>query len=272
MVCELEGPTPILKRSKTLVTKTNSPARARWARARAMASRRGPARALRPARRCARPAAGPASIASPSEIVETREPGEVRACLERLRGARPPRRRLHRLRSRPCAGAEACAARRAPPARRAALALVRPVRRLRGGRRRRASCPIPPRAWAGRPAAADRARRPMKRRSRRRRRISRPATSIRPISPSRPRSRTAGQSARPLRGDPARGRGPAMARSSSPAAHWLLSFSPELFFTLDDGRLDGAADEGHGGAARAPHADEAAARRFARIPSSAPKI
>ena len=28
-----------------------------------------------------------------------------------------------------------------------------------------------------------------------------------------------------------------MARSSSPATHWILSLSPELFFTLEDGRV-----------------------------------
>jgi para-aminobenzoate synthetase/4-amino-4-deoxychorismate lyase len=78
MVWELDGPTPILKRSKTLVTKNDSPARADGLASRfwqadepfVLLDFPGGARLYR----------------RPAEVVESREPGDLRACLARLRG------------------------------------------------------------------------------------------------------------------------------------------------------------------------------------------
>ena len=79
MVCELDGPTPILKRSKTLVTKQDSPDAAAHGHATrfwqagepfALLEFEGRARLYR------RPAA----------IVEARRPDEIGPALERLRG------------------------------------------------------------------------------------------------------------------------------------------------------------------------------------------
>jgi para-aminobenzoate synthetase/4-amino-4-deoxychorismate lyase len=79
MVCELEGPTPILKRSKTLVTKQDSPdAAANGPRARfwqagepfALLEFEGRGRLYR----------------RPRQVVEARRPAEVRPALDRLRG------------------------------------------------------------------------------------------------------------------------------------------------------------------------------------------
>jgi para-aminobenzoate synthetase/4-amino-4-deoxychorismate lyase len=79
MVCELEGPTPILKRSKTLVTKqvspdapANGPATRFWQAAEpfVLLEFEGRARLYR----------------SPTEVVEARRPEAVRPALDRLRG------------------------------------------------------------------------------------------------------------------------------------------------------------------------------------------
>ena len=83
MVCELDGPTPILKRSKTLVTKANSPGRPDGP---ALASwQAGWTAAPFVLLDDARPGGEALLYRQLSEIVETREPGEVRACLDRLR-------------------------------------------------------------------------------------------------------------------------------------------------------------------------------------------
>ena len=86
-MCELDGPTPILKRSKTLVTKAKTPAQPDGPRRAAWQAdgRSGPFVLLDDAR----PGGGRARLyRGPAGIIETREPGEVRACLGRLRGCR----------------------------------------------------------------------------------------------------------------------------------------------------------------------------------------
>src|SRR5688500_12693424 len=88
MVCELDGPTPILKRSKTLVTKQDSPdagadglPKGVWQASRRLGER--PFVLLDDAR-----AGGTARLfTDPIEIIETREPEEARLRLDRLRGA-----------------------------------------------------------------------------------------------------------------------------------------------------------------------------------------
>ena len=59
---------------------------------------------------------------------------------------------------------------------------------------------------------------------------------------------------------------PAMARIVFTGAHWMLSLSPELFFTLERRPRHHPADEGHRAAATP------IPRRSAPIPSSAPRI
>src|SRR5205085_8016995 len=81
IVWELEGPTPILKRSKTLVTKKDSPCppdgppAPHWQAAPFVllddAREGGKARLYR----------------RPSNVIETNDPGEIRTCLARLRAA-----------------------------------------------------------------------------------------------------------------------------------------------------------------------------------------
>ena len=115
-----------------------------------MASRRDRLGPVRPARRCAHRRPGPPLSRSLGDHRDPRSgPGA------RLPGAASPgrsaSRRLHRLRSRPCARAEACAARRATARRGAALALVRPVRAASRRSTPRRLLPDPASAWAGRP-------------------------------------------------------------------------------------------------------------------------
>ena len=52
-------------------------------------------------------------------------------------------------------------------------------------------------------------------------------------------------------------------------AHWILSFSPELFFTLEQAAGHDAADEGHRAARRTAGADAAAVAELAARPQAA---
>src|SRR4051812_22742926 len=87
MVCELDGPTPILKRSKTLLTKTHSPDEPRDGPRASFWQAGTPFVLLDDARE---PGAKARLFVGPVDVVETRDPEEVRACLDRLRHARLP--------------------------------------------------------------------------------------------------------------------------------------------------------------------------------------
>ena len=149
IVCELDGPTPILNRSNVLQTKRPLLGARHEPGAREVTRPDGPFVLLDDAR----PGGETWLHAEPREIVATRDPAEVRDCLARLRG-------------RDAAGfiayeaGHALEPKLAPLAqrarrRRAALALVRPVRSGRAGRSRR----LPARSGrrlARPPAPADR--------------------------------------------------------------------------------------------------------------------
>jgi len=242
MVCELEGPTPILKRSKTLVTKQVSPdappdgpATRFWQAGEpfVLLEFDGRARLYR----------------GPSELVEARQPEEVRPALERLRG-------------RHSAGFIAYEAGHALEPKLAPLAigaeageppllwfgLFEGWEEIEPG----SLLPEPAGAWAGRP-------RPRVEREAHEAAIARAldhvlagdiyqanltfqadvATAGHPLAlyaAIRPRAR-AGWGGVVFTG-----------------AHWLLSFSPELFFTLEAGRVTVRPMKGTAAAASDPEA------------------
>ena len=232
-MCELDGPTPILKRSKTLVTKADSPARtngpggAPW---QAAGFGSTPFVLVDDAR-----AGGRARLyRDPSEIVETRDPEEVRDCLSRLRegsghlagfiayeAGHVLEPKLAPLRVR--ASAEA------PPllwfGRFAGLEEVEA----------QALLPDPASAWAGRP-------RPAIARGDHEEAVAKAKAHIEAGNIYQA-NLTFAASVRTL-GDPralyaairARAKGGHCALLFT-GAHWLLSFSPELFFTLEQGLL-----------------------------------
>ena len=80
-MCELEGPTPILKRSKTLQTKISLLPRA-MGRMAVMTRVSDPFVLLDDAR----PGGRATLYSGLRDLVETRDPAEVEGCLERLRG------------------------------------------------------------------------------------------------------------------------------------------------------------------------------------------
>ncbi len=233
MVCELEGPTPILKRSNTLVTKADSPARsngpggAPWQAA-------GPGSAPFVLLDDARPGGRACLYRDAGEIIETRDSEQVRACLATLRTvgghlagfigyeaghALEPK--LTPLRTSPEADS--------PPllwfARFGACEEVEVEALL----------PDPASAWAGRP-------RPSIARSDYEQAVASAKAHIE-AGDIYQANLTFAASVRTL-GDPlalyAAIRGRAQGGHCAlvfTGAHWLLSFSPELFFTLENGLL-----------------------------------
>jgi hypothetical protein len=210
IVCELDGPTPILKRSKTLVTKQVSPDAAADGPRRASGKPGAPFVLLDDS--TGRPRGSTAAGGDRSRRGDPERGRGLRS--SGLRGRHG--RRLPRLRGRPCARAEAGAAGARAGRGRSALALVRPVRRVGGRSIPPALLPIPAGAWAGRPRpliereANTRRRSPGARAYPRRRHLS--GQSHLPG-----RGRDGRASARPLRRDPARGRA-GHGASSSPAS------------------------------------------------------
>jgi len=233
MVCELEGPTPILKRSKTLVTKADSPAGsngpggAPW---QAGATGSGPFVLIDDAR-----TGGRARLyRDPAEIIETRDPDEVRACLERLREAE-----AH------LAGFIAYEAGHALEPKLAPLAVQPPgeappllwFARFGGVEEvdAEALLPDPESAWAGRPQ-------PTIARSDYERTVAEAKAHI--GAGDIYQANLTFAAAVPTLGDPLALYAAIRARARSghcalvfTGAHWLLSFSPELFFTLERGLL-----------------------------------
>ena len=82
-MCELDGPTPILKRSKTLLTKTSSPDAPRDGPPASFWQAGTPFVLLDDARD---PGARARLLTRPAAVIETRDPAEIAACLDRLKG------------------------------------------------------------------------------------------------------------------------------------------------------------------------------------------
>jgi para-aminobenzoate synthetase/4-amino-4-deoxychorismate lyase len=264
MVCELDGPTPILKRSKTLVTKTYSPAqpdapsRAPWQGAGARIGGR-PFVLLDDAR-----AGGGARLyLQPVEIVETREPGEVRACLERLRSC-----------GRHAAGfisyeaGHALEPRLAPLRRRAAedappllwFGLFEGCGEVDA----EAFLPDPSSAWAGKP-------RPLVERADYEAGVAEAKAHIE--AGNIYQANLTFPAEVPIAGGPlalyAAIRRRAQAGHGAlvfTGAHWLLSFSPESFFTLEGKRLAARPMKGTAERGKGREEDEAAARALREDP------
>jgi len=257
MVWELDGPTPILKRSKTLVTKTNSPD----------ASDGPPARVWQAAPFVllddARPGGEARLYRAPAEVVATRDPGEVGACLARLRACGS-----HAAGFLAYEAGHALERKLAPLCRRpeegeppllwfglfegfAAVDLA-------------ASLPDPASAWAGRPrplagrdayeAAVAAAKAHIE------------AGDIYQANLTFPAEvRTAGHPLAlyaAIRRRAAAGHGAIVFTG----AHWLLSFSPELFFTLEAGRLTARPMKGTAERRAGRAEDETAARGLREDP------
>jgi para-aminobenzoate synthetase/4-amino-4-deoxychorismate lyase len=242
MVCELEGPTPILKRSKTLVTKTlppdapaDGPLERFWQAGEpfVLLEFEGGARLYR----------------SPAEVVEARRPEDVRPALDRLRG-------------RHSAGFVAYEAGHALEPKLAPLAIeaeaggppllwfglfdgweeIAPDRLL----------PDPAGAWAARP-------RPLVERPAHEAAIDRALEHI--LAGDIYQANLTFQSAVATAGHPL-----ALYAAIRPRAragwggvvftglHWLLSFSPELFFTLEAGRVTARPMKGTAAAGSDPEA------------------
>lgn len=261
-MCELEGPTPILKRSNTLVTKadspagSNGPAGAPW---QAGAAGAGPFVLLDDARE-----AGLARLyLRPREIVETRDPAEVPGCIAGLgRGsghvagfiayeaghALEPK--LAPLRVRPPA--------EAPP--------LLWFGRFDGFEAvdAEAFLPDPASAWVGRPrplisrddheAAVGRAKAHIE------------AGNIYQANLTFPASvRTLGDPVAIYAAVRARAKGGHCALVFT-GTHWLLSFSPELFFTLERGLLTARPMKGTALRRQDRSEDEEAARTLREDP------
>ena len=195
----------------------------------------------------ARPGGRASLYSEPAEIIQTRDPAEVSACLE-------------------TAGAAAT-----PPA----SSLMKPAMPWsRSWRRwRRPAADAPPLLWFGLFERADRSTPPIScpirpapgpggcgrgsprptigGRWRRCSSTSSPATSIRPTSPSRRRCACAGHPLALYAGLRERARAGHGALIFT-GAHWILSLSPELFFTLDDGRVTTRPMKGTAGPATDP--------------------
>ena len=84
-MCELDGPTPILKRSNTLLTKTSSPDAPRDGPLPCFWQAGTPFILLDDARD---PRAPARLLTQPAELIETRDPAAVAACLDRLKQVR----------------------------------------------------------------------------------------------------------------------------------------------------------------------------------------
>ena len=229
MVCELDGPTPILKRSKTLQTKLDL-----------LERRNGPEAAAWQARPFvllddARPGGRAFLHSDLRGVIETRDPEQARACLAALRGAG----------ERHAAGfigyeAGHSLEQKLKPRRAAPAADSPPL--LWFGLFDRADAvdveallPDPAGGWAGSP-------RPLVTRSEYEAAL---AAVMRHIEAGdiyqanltfRAEARTAGHPLAvyaAIRGRARAGHGGIVFTGS----HWILSFSPELFFTLDRGRV-----------------------------------
>ena len=260
---EDEGPTPILKRSKTLVTKQDSPDA--WADGlpariwQAGAGKAAPFVLLDDAR----DGGGAFLHAGPAQIVETREPDEIATCLDLLRGA-----------GRQAAGFIAYEAGHAlepklvPLCRRPAdedppllwFGLFDHVEPVDAG----ALLPDPDGAWAGAP-------RPLIDRSEHADMVAAAlahieAGDIYQANITFPAEvRTAGSPAALYAAIRQRARAGHSALIFT-GSHWLLSFSPELFFTLDSGRITARPMKGTAAREAKSGADSEAARSLAEDP------
>jgi para-aminobenzoate synthetase/4-amino-4-deoxychorismate lyase len=261
MVCELDGPTPILKRSNVLVTKTDSPA-----------APDGPAgppwQAERPAAPfvllddCSEGGSG-LFYGWPSEIVETRDPAEVPACLDRLRGTG-----LHAAGFLSYEAGHALEPKLAPLCRSPGpdeppllwFGLFDHCHRLDA----RAVLPDPAGAWAGRA-------RPLVERSAYEEAVAAAkadieAGNIYQANITFPAEvRIAGSPPALYAAIRARARAGHGALVFT-GAHWLLSFSPELFFTLESGRLTARPMKGTAARGARQAQDEAAAAALREDP------
>jgi para-aminobenzoate synthetase / 4-amino-4-deoxychorismate lyase len=230
-VCELDGPTPILNRSNTLQTKDNLPRGQEWGRNGALASAVSPFVLLDDARE----KGGAWLYTDPFAIVTTRDPGEVRACLDRLVAAE----RAHVAGFIAYEAGHVLEPRLAPFCRAPSEAdppllwfgLFETAERVDAT----ALLPDPAGAWSGRP-------RPLVPRAAYDAAIGRVLEHIR--AGDIYQANLTFRAELPIAGNPAalyaalRGR----ARAGHGAllftgAHWILSLSPELFFTLDKGRI-----------------------------------
>jgi len=262
-VWEEDGPTPILKRSKTLVTKQDSPDA--WADGlpariwQAGAGKAAPFVLLDDARD-----GGRAFLhAGPSQIVETREPDEIATCLDLLRGA-----------GRTAAGFIAYEAghtlepKLAPLCRRAAddeppllwFGLFDHVEPVDAG----ALLPDPDGAWAGAP-------RPSIDQSDHAEMVAAAMAHIEAGDIYQANItfaaevRTAGSPAALYSAIRKRARAGHSALIFT-GSHWLLSFSPELFFTLEDGRITTRPMKGTAAREAKSGSDEIAIRTLAEDP------
>ncbi|MEA3004186.1 MAG: para-aminobenzoate synthetase / 4-amino-4-deoxychorismate lyase [Sphingomonadales bacterium] len=230
-MCELDGPTPILKRSKTLLTKKVSPDPARNGPRPPFWQAGTPFVLLDDARTEGAPAR---LFTAPSGIIETRDPGQIGACLDRLREM-----------PRHAAGFIAYEAGYAlepklAPLRRAPDAADPPL--LWFGRFERseevdaaALLPDPASAWAGRP-------RPLVAREDHEAAMATIREHI--LAGDIYQANLTFQAEIRTAGHPIALYAALRQRARAgwggivfTGAHWLLSFSPELFFTLEQGRL-----------------------------------
>ncbi len=255
-MCELEGPTPILKRSKTLVTKAYSPggsdgpAGAPW-----QAGRPGAAPFV--LIDDARPGGRARLYLDPGEIVATKNPGEVRLCLARLREGKD-----HLAGFIAYEAGHALEPKLAPLETRPAPDAPPLLWFARFGTCREvdaeALLPDPASAWAGRP-------RPAIARAEHEAAVAKAKAHIE-AGDIYQANLTFAATVR-TQGDPlalyaairkrAKGGHCALVFTGS---HWLLSFSPELFFTLDQGLLTARPMKGTAVRQKDRGEDEAAAR------------
>jgi para-aminobenzoate synthetase/4-amino-4-deoxychorismate lyase len=229
MVCELDGPTPILKRSKTLLTKKDTPdASANEPEARFWQDG-APFVLLDDAR----PGGFARLLRRPSAVVETRDPAGIAACLERLRGE-----------SRHAAGFLAYEAgygleRKLAPLAAPAAADAPPLLWFGLFEAEEAfdaaALPDPRSAWAGRP-------KPMIARADYEAAIGRIADHI--AEGDLYQANFTFQAEIASAGHPVALYSALRARAGAgwggivhTGAHWLLCFSPESFFTLEEGKL-----------------------------------
>jgi para-aminobenzoate synthetase/4-amino-4-deoxychorismate lyase len=228
-VCELDGPTPILKRSKTLVTKAHSPDPADGP---AAASWQGTPFVLLDDQRAGAPAAR--LYRNPVEFIETRRPEAVRDCLERLRGSRRHAAGFLSYESGFCLEEKLFPLRRAPPPAEPPLlwfGLFEDWETVDAP----SLLPDPASAWAGRP-------RPLVRREEHEAAIEAAQRLI--LDGDIYQANLTFGAEVPAAGHPLaiyaalreRARG-GWGGIVFTGAHWLLSFSPELFFTLEAGRI-----------------------------------
>jgi para-aminobenzoate synthetase/4-amino-4-deoxychorismate lyase len=231
MVCELDGPTPILKRSNTLLTKTHSPDVPRDGPGTSFWQAGTPFVLLDDARE---PGAKARLFVGPAEVIETRDPEEVGACFERLRHARLPAAGVIAYEAGASLEPKLGPLRRAPDPADPPLLWFGLFERSEEVETA-ALLPDPASAWAGRPQPLI---------SQKAYEAAVEGTREHILAGDIYQANFTFQAEVRTAGHPLALYAALRERARSgwggivfTGAHWLLSLSPELFFTLDEGRL-----------------------------------